>query len=1287
MSTPLDTLELEIRDNAEESCAGLEKLRGTLERLQTVTSNLGISRLAKEVNSLSEASKGVQSDKLNQLANALKSLASVGKIKLSGTLSKQLASLGEVTKALSLTDFSGIDRLTFSLKPLGELGKAQLNSFIKQLSKLPEVAKSLASADIDKFTNTIQRLTLAMKPLAVEMEKVSRGFSAMPSKIQKLIQSGERLASTNSKTGRSFGVLGTGISSQTARLTMQFMVVRQVADTIGEWVRSSNEYVENMNLFTVSMGKYAGEALSYAEKVNQAMGIDMSQWIRNQGIFMQIATGFGVIEEKAYAMSRGLTQIGYDISSFYNIDITEAMLKVQSGISGESEPLRRLGYALDVATLQQIAYDNGIRQSINTMTQAQKSQLRYIAIMQQSKNVMGDMSRTLVSPANAMRILNQQIDQLNRALGNLFIPLLMKILPYVQAFVELMTELANAIAGFLGFTIPTIDYSGMDGLTSGAEDVGGAMDDATEAAKKLKNVTTGFDELNILGSEDDGKSGANGGAGVGGGSDLGLDLDAYKFFDEEQLKDFRENVEKIKDDLKEVLKVVGLIAAGLLAWKIAKGFMDFLGSISSLQKIKDLLDKITAWSKANGTTFSSILGKETFVPAAGVLAGIIGTLAIMALRFVDLYNKSEDFRTGIGAIGDFFKSVWSWITETAIPAIGDFFEAVIPPEVKDKLKEWFAPLGEMADDLDLDLTDLLIIVGGIIGLFIPVTAPFAAALLIFEAFTIGVRQIGDALNDTNGQIKPLDAALEASTNAITIMGSSIGTALGPVGMIFGGLATGAMVFGSIMGQDVVREIAIFDDTISETTKAKVAPFLDKMRELDDVMATLEMTKPIISDEIAADVKAKVEAISNTIINELDADKNANLEMLNPLKNTAGMTDETFAEIIEGNNRFYETMKAKVEAGEKRINEIMEKASKEKRALTTEEQIEINSIQEEMTNTGVKCLSDSEIETLTILNNMKENAARVSLEQASEVIKNAQNAKKESVKAAQEQYTKITENAKQMLEVGSINKETYDAIVAAALDAKENAIDDATEQYTEIESITREKLGETAKYLDFTNGEIKSNWKAFTEDLSSKWNTFTTELPSKIKEGLTNLEAKWNSFKTGFKTGWDGFWTGIDNAFKGAWDSVVLYGKTKLNSIIGFINTLIDGVNSLTGKLPGIGDNIQIPHIPELDLNVVPKYAKGGFVDEGQLFIARERGAEMVGSMGGRTAVANNEQIVEGIEDGVYRAVTAAMAGKNDSGTQTEIRVYLDGKQITATVEKHQRERGARIMPGGVVVNA
>lgn len=149
------------------------------------------------------------------------------------------------------------------------------------------------------------------------------------------------------------------------------------------------------------------------------MGIDPGAWMRNQGVFNTIISGFGVASDQAYLMSKNLTQLGYDLSSFFNISYEDAFQKLQSGISGELEPLRRLGYDLSVARLQQEALNLGIEKSVMEMTQAEKSQLRYYAIMTQVTVAQGDMARTLNAPANQLRVLQAQVTQCARALGNI----------------------------------------------------------------------------------------------------------------------------------------------------------------------------------------------------------------------------------------------------------------------------------------------------------------------------------------------------------------------------------------------------------------------------------------------------------------------------------------------------------------------------------------------------------------------------------------------------------------------------------------------------------------------------------------------------------------------------------------------------------------------------------------------------------------------------------------------------------------------------------------------------
>ena len=609
MNVELDTLEIQVKTSADQASSGIDRLTNALSRLKAATKGgAGLTTVANQLNKLSSALSNIN--------------VSAGK-------------MGEVVTALN---------------KLSDVQKASgLSSTITALKKLPAIVEQLDATDLEAFAKQMERVAAAVKPLATEMQKVSSGFSAFPIRIQKIIQGNSGLSASNAKVTKSFGVLGTGISSLQAKFGIYYVAFQKLASVMAGWVTESNDYVENLNLFTVAMGDYADQAKEYAELVQARLGIDPSEWMRNQGVFKQITSGFGVVEDKANLMSKTLTQIGYDISSFFNISIEESMQKVQSGISGELEPLRRLGYALDQATLQQIAYNHGIMQNISTMTQAQKSQLRFVAIMEQSKNVMGDMARTVMTPANAMRILQQQIAQLSRALGNILIPIITTLLPYVQAFVIVLTEAAQAIANFLGFELPTIDYSGSDlsGVSAGADTATDSLENATEAAKELKQYTLGFDELNIISPVQSSASGV--GAGIGG-FDLGLDLSGYDY---DFLGDFenkaKEIAEKIKAFFKDWEGAIKSVGAALLAAFAAKKLINGINNLmNGLKNLKS--------SGISGVT-------KAIVGSAGLVAAFVGAKNA-AIEFAKILDGDGNLGSALVSLGVSVVGIgaafWAW---------------------------------------------------------------------------------------------------------------------------------------------------------------------------------------------------------------------------------------------------------------------------------------------------------------------------------------------------------------------------------------------------------------------------------------------------------------------------------------------------------------------------------------------------------------------------------------------------------------------------------------------------
>lgn len=574
MPTTIEQLELEVQSSSTSAVAGIDALSASLSKVKNaIKGGIGLTSVANQVRNLDSALKSMDSsgaNKIDKLASSLDKLRGLGSLKISSSIGNQLQNIGSAAASLTGVDFSAVEKLGTALQPLNNLNASGLKSTINALNKLPKLADILDNMDMTKFTSQIQQLSTALAPLTNQLNAVTAAFSRLPTNIQRAITATNRISQENNKATNSYMNLY-------AKIKMAMGVVRNGARVIASWITQSNQYIEDLNLFTASMGKYTEEAQNYAEAVSEALGIDPGEFMHNQGVFNTIISGFGVASDKAYLMSKNLTQLGYDISSFFNITFEDAMQKLQSGISGELEPLRRLGYDLSVARLQEEALALGIKKKVSAMTQAEKSQLRYYAIMTQVTTAQGDMARTLNAPANQIRILKAQVTQCARALGNIFIPMLNAVIPYAIALVKVVRMLADSIASLFGFTLPEVDYSGVSAgatavgdLANNAEDASDGLSKAGKAAKKLKNALLGIDELNIL-SKDDSSSGSGSGGGDGlgagiGGGDLGIDLPTYDFLGDTITSKVDEIVQMIKDAMWEITSVIStfLLAIGTI---------------------------------------------------------------------------------------------------------------------------------------------------------------------------------------------------------------------------------------------------------------------------------------------------------------------------------------------------------------------------------------------------------------------------------------------------------------------------------------------------------------------------------------------------------------------------------------------------------------------------------------------------------------------------------------------------------------------------------------------------
>lgn len=442
------------------------------------------------------------------------------------------------------------------------------------------------------------------------------------------------LSSSMDRLGKASGNATLSFAKVVSKISVATLAIKKIGTAIGKSIKEVSNYTENINLFNVSMGQYAEEAGAYAKKVESALGIDVSEFARNQGVFMTLSTGFGVAGDRAHTMSQQLTQLGYDISSFYNIDVADAMQKLQSGLAGELEPLRRLGYDLSQAKLEATALELGITKNVKAMTQAEKAQLRYHAIMTQVTQSHGDMARTIESPANQLRILTAQFTRTSRAIGSIFIPALTAVLPYVNAIMQVVEQLASAIAGLFGYKAP--EFKNFDNAAAGASDIADGLDDATSAAKKLKSYTMGFDELNVI----DPNSGSSG-KDEGGGGWVDFDLTQYDFLGEATGNKITGIVDNIKEKFREVIVVTDELQYALDSIGTEKEIPISVGMVAesvilTAQNIfftlMDYLNELlygTNWSSI-GNTIGELLGN-----------------AIMSIDFSGIVNRLQGFRLGI----------------------------------------------------------------------------------------------------------------------------------------------------------------------------------------------------------------------------------------------------------------------------------------------------------------------------------------------------------------------------------------------------------------------------------------------------------------------------------------------------------------------------------------------------------------------------------------------------------------------------------------------------------------
>lgn len=543
----IDSLQIKIKADANNASNALDKLANSLTNFQ--------KSLSIDTSKLTSISNSIQS-----IANAASSMNTSG-IKNISTLTNSINRMGKI-------DTSGLSRISSALKTFSADmagtkvdGVGDIASIASSISRLGGVASGRAITNIPLLAKNLKQLFTTLSTAPNVSENIIRMTNALAG-----------LASTGAASGRAANSLGRNLNTYTTsakRATKStfslaaafgkfyatyFLVIRGIK-SLWKSIEGTTDYIEAFNYYTVAFNKVGKEwgkdfekfgydnaedyAQSFGNRVNELLGkmsglkVDVDggliseSGMKNLGLNLKeitqyasqlasITNSLGQTGEVTTAISKSMTMLAGDISSLFNVDFSTVATNLQSGLIGQSRALYKYGIDITNATLQTYAYRYGIEKAVSEMSQAEKQQLRLLAILDQSKVSWGDLANTINSPSNMIRQFTNNVKEAGMVLGQLFIPVLQKVLPVINGVVIAIKRLLVSVANLLGIKIDFSSFGqGVSGYNEDLEDTADALDKVGTSAKNAQSGIRAFDKLKVISTPKSSGSGSGaGGAGI-----------------------------------------------------------------------------------------------------------------------------------------------------------------------------------------------------------------------------------------------------------------------------------------------------------------------------------------------------------------------------------------------------------------------------------------------------------------------------------------------------------------------------------------------------------------------------------------------------------------------------------------------------------------------------------------------------------------------------------------------------------------------------------------------------
>lgn len=1266
-SAVIDSIQIKIKSDASGAADGILDVAIALGELKKNGSvGVAVRNLERLADALGKfTSVNTNASKLRSVADAAAKLSSVG------SFSKVINQLNRLPTALSglnsvnTDDIGGkFERIGNAASHLSNIKAGGLSSMVNSLSKIKDVTDSLDDDTIGRFAQKVQTLSDKLTPLSQKMSTVSSGFKAINSNAKRAGDGVKQLGSRVNATTLNMSSMITVINGVVSALRPVInLLVNSISDAM-EWDGISQR-------FGRGFGKQAEEVYTWVQRLNEELGINSQQFMQYSSTYATMLTGFGVAAEDASTMAVGYMELAYDIWAGYNDiygSLDEAATAVRSAISGEVEPIRRAGFTIIESTLEQTAANYGLSGSLETMTESQKSYLRYLTLVDQaySQNLVGTYAKEMTTAEGLMRTFRQQLKSLAQTFGSVFLPALVKVMPWVNAFVELLGEAIRAVATFFdveiqevkwgGFTDPGVSGS-LGEIAGSAGEVADSMGDAadsvdkvTESINDLKRATIGIDELNVISPPT--KAGGAGGAGWGntgvggidglGGGILG-DLGVDSLWDESIFDSVSNKVDELKEKILEFFD----------KWKTEIAIVG--GALAALGMSKMLTHLGEALMLGNG-----FLGVMKTISKLATTAIIVTIMYSLMTELFDSYIDGEQFR-------DYVKALFVGALGTAV------------------LYSMWGTTGLVIGLAVIAAASLSAVIdnGGITNVESAIVAVTGLASGI-GAISLAVKKLAPILANSN--LGAFIALLKEGHGFLPTLAATfpkLASAFSGIGTAVSGAVTALAGF---LGLPVAATVGIIIAVLAALASAVYF-----------VKENWDEVKAAVVEFFEENIAPKLESIKECWDKLKDA--------LAPLAPLFNKIKDALAPVIEKIKDFFANLDWSV------VGEVFEwiggivvgvVGGPIAGAFNALVGMIENFIQ---TFTGIVEIVVGVVELIVAVfsgGDIKAAWDRI----WTGIVDTVKGIWGLLSQPFVDFYEGVIGWFKKMWDIlvgHSIVPDTIDAIVDCFLSlpgrifgSVSNFVTGIIDRFKNLGSGLTSKVGaawDTVKNWWAKKSDLSTYTPAIgniKEKLSSAWSTAKTWW-SKSKGKLSEYTPSIGNIKSKLSSAWStakNWW----NRSKGSMSYTPTIGsiKSKLQSAWSTAKSWWNrnvklSIPSLSFKVTysSPSGTIKKAIVKALGLSGWPKLsfaANGGMFDAGSLIWAGEAGAEIVANAGGgKTGVMNVDQMQEAVYEGVYAAMMAAMRGRGDDNGGQAVNIYLDGKQLTSVVEKRQHERGASIL--------